>query len=88
MTDKSNELALCIINDGSSYEHRLHVARREQRLQPVPWVLVCTDAARKYAREFHTQSHWSTVFTPEDILLCAAELANYYAEHIKEIDGG
>ena len=96
-TTESHELALCIINDGDgsqcgfSYNERCRFGERFTALTGVS----CTNAglsvdmakraARWYVREFGAPDDMGKIFTARDILLAALEVADYYAEHVKEL---
>lgn len=93
MTDTSHELALCIINDntadyGTTYNQRLAIARQPRvTAQAMGWSSNARVAAARYVKKFGAKGDTAeTVFTAADILLCAAELAEYYATHIAEIE--
>jgi hypothetical protein len=80
---QGRELALTIINTGEGYEDRCAIARvtRMPRLQATNWLSVAHRGARRYEREFP-----GAKFSAVDILACAAELADYYAQHVAETD--
>ncbi len=87
MTTASHELAITIINEGKNYDDRLKVARYVRAtFAATCWTRIAVDGARAYEREFGALDDYGKVFTTEDILLCAVELAEYYAQHIKESD--
>jgi hypothetical protein len=74
-------IKLAVINDGNgdicghSYKSRLTTARMEYGLSQCKlWTDMVFNAARK----------WEPEMSMADRLRCAAELAEYYAEHIKE----
>jgi hypothetical protein len=85
MTIGSHELALTIINDGKGYEERCDIARgTSPSYKAYRWLRVAQAGAVAYQREFGSPG--TPCFTGEDILLAAAELFEYYAEHIAECD--
>lgn len=87
MTIASHELALCIIHTGEGYRERCDAARtaaRSPTLGSLRFGGIARDGARKYEKEFGTPG--DTIFTAEDILAAAAELAEYYAQHVAETD--
>jgi hypothetical protein len=96
MTDSigGHELALTIINDGAGYARRCSLARQATakehgrgamaQLNAIAWVSVATDGARAYERQFG--SYGASCFTAQDILAAAIELADYYAQHVAEMD--
>ena len=91
MTTESHELALTIINDGEGYKKRCTIAfdARARKsagrasLTAFRWYNVASEGAAEYERQFGTPTT-ASCFTAEDILLAAAELAEYYDNHIKE----
>jgi hypothetical protein len=89
MTTGSHELALTIINDGDGYTERKHLAEYPQdrgaqvRYVAQQWLHVASDGAKAYDKAFGTPN--TSSFTVEDILLAAIELADYYAQHVKEL---
>ena len=91
MTTASNHLALCIINDGngdygSKYDERVALAQTKNATSAaLQWAFFANHAAFKYKKQFGSPDEQGMVFTDIDILLCAAEVAEYYAEHIKEL---
>lgn len=87
MSAESHELALTAINEGSDYQKRLEIARRDQTIQTVLWAGYATHAARGYMKDHGTPGDAiSSVFSTVDMLLAAAELAEYYEQHIQEVD--
>lgn len=93
MTTAGHELALCIINDnnhdyGTDYEMRCAIARQNRAVMRAhAWLSNARTAAYRYTKVFGTTGDkLEDIFTDEDILSCAAEIASYYANHIKEID--
>ncbi|KKM74801.1 hypothetical protein LCGC14_1396640 [marine sediment metagenome] len=93
MTHRSHELALCIINDsgdgpgpryGTSYRTRAGMGRKSD---PGPWLTVALVGAEAYNRKYGTPGdHYSSMFPASDLLLAAAELAEYYTNHAAECD--
>jgi len=91
MTIGSHELALTIINDGEGYEKRCAIARHGRTSKSAGrasftafrWYNVANEGAIKYERQFGTPTT-ASCFTAADILLAAAELAEYYDTHIKK----
>ena len=79
--NRAAELALCEINNGARYAQRREIARMPARNAAVNMARVACMAAREYERDFAADP-----FTAEEILLCAAELAEYYARHNAESD--
>lgn len=94
MSVESHELALTIINDGkgefgSSYQERLATEKKHKLVKSRAWLNVAEKAARKYVGKFcENETKWWTVFSNADVLSCAGELAEYYSEHLKEINSG
>lgn len=95
MTTESHELALCIINDGDgsqcgySYMERTLAAARgteHARVTAGQWVDMAKRMVRWYEREFGGPDDEGRIFSATDILLAAIEVAEYYQEHVKEID--
>jgi len=93
MSVKSAELALTITNAGKGYARRLGLARTardqatnagSQRMTAEAWTRVASDGARAWERQFGCYA--ASYFTALDILQAAAELAEYYAGHLAEID--
>ena len=83
--DCESEIALCVKNDnasdyGSTYRQRCEWARLSARDQSRLWLQNARDCAHALERME------SGPFTATEILLAAAELAAYYAEHVKEMD--
>jgi hypothetical protein len=85
MTIASHELALYEINTGKRYDRRCSAARMHWRLGPAEFTAIAKEAAREYIIEFCDPDSRETVFTTEDVLACAAELAEYYARHVAEM---
>jgi hypothetical protein len=82
MTIASHELALCVINTGEGYPHRCETARLVSRHgRAVEWARIANAGAYAYERE---HGAGGPIFTIEDVLACAAELAEYYERHVKE----
>ena len=87
MTEESKELALYAINCSENYGKRCNIARMASHEQTYQWQAYAITIARRYVREFGTTNdRWDTVFTVEDVLATAAELADYYARHVAEMD--
>lgn len=86
MTTASHELALWVINTGEGYGDRCAAARQvtHPSYKAYRFKRFASDGASAYEREFGTPGEH--VFTAEDILLAAAELAEYYARHVAEAD--
>ncbi len=87
MTTESHELALALINentDAFSYKERLGLARRSPWVNVSGWAFMLQRYAKWYEGEYDERP--GGVFSPVDVLLAAAEVAEYYAEHIKEVD--
>lgn len=86
----AHELALTIINDGTGYKERCNIARdlyerptaAGTQNAATMWVSVATRGARAYEKDFGSPG--ASSFTVTDILEAAAELAEYYEQHIKE----
>ncbi len=77
---KRNDLSLCIINDGKTYQLRLAIAQgRIEPLKAQQWVRYTGDMARAHTNQF------KEAFSAADILAVAAEMEEYYADHIKEL---
>lgn len=92
MTLASDELALTVTSsDGAGYPRHVALARMavserpgDARIAAGGWVRVAVDAARAWERQFGTmaENHFSTA----DILRAAAEIADYYAKHLAELE--
>lgn len=86
MTTASHELALCLINENTDrfpYQRRVDAARKNRVGQLNSFCLMADHFARHYEREY---GDGTELFTAEDILLAAAEVAEYYARHVAEMD--
>lgn len=81
MSPASHELALTIINTGEGYEERCQLARQDSPI--LLWLPIVAQAAVAYDREFRSKQ---PIFTPGDVRECAQELAEYYKEHVAELD--
>ena len=89
MTIGSHELALTVINDEEGYEKRCAIARHGRASKSAGrasftafrWYNVANEGAIKYERRFGTPAT-ASCFTAADILLAAAELAEYYEQTI------
>lgn len=77
---RRNDLALTIINTGEGYKERCDAAR----MSAGNGALVFTSIARQAARTYEKAS--DCVFTTADILAVANEIAEYYADHVKEME--
>lgn len=80
----SSALALYIINTGELYERNCTAARlasRKARAQM--FVCIACDGAERYERDFGDGNR--RPFGDADVLMCAAELAEYYAQHVAEM---
>jgi hypothetical protein len=84
MTIASHELALVEINNGKRYDERCNAARSHAKRAASSFVEFARLAAREYEKEFGSRD--ASIFTAEDILLCAIELEAYYRQHVAEID--
>lgn len=85
MTTASHELALWVINTGKGYDRRCHAARQANPTYAAHlFANFAMDGARLYEKEFGTPGE--RIFAAEDMLLAAAELAEYYARHVAETD--
>lgn len=89
----AHDLALTIINDGAGYANRCDLARKirvaannpaYQRIFAAEWLQVAAKGAQIYERQFGSPN--TAIFSAEDILSAALELAEYYAQHIAESD--
>lgn len=85
MTTESHELALTEINNGDRYDIQCSAARMSPSAAAGTFHSIASAAAREYEHEF-PPSEGGRLLTAEDILLAAAELAEYYANHIRETD--
>ena len=91
MTTESHKLALSLINENTeafSYKARLELARRSPWITVSGWAFMLQRYANR-AEEWYEQKFDERpggVFSPVDVLLAAAEVAEYYAEHVKEVD--
>ena len=73
-----NELALCIVNEGSDYQARLTIARLNSSLSRFGrWSMRVEIEARDQRLQF------GTTFTVEQMAQAVVELEAYYKEHIK-----
>lgn len=78
MTQKSDDLALCIINTGEGYKDRCEAARR-------PAHIACMNFFGITARAAVYSQNSDEPLSAAEILDAAAQVAAYYAEHIKEL---
>ena len=82
------DLTETIINDGSTYNHRLVYARNEANKSyksiytAGDWLHLVGMAASKYERQFQPDEK----FTVQDLLETALHLSAYYAQHLAEFD--
>lgn len=91
-TPASRHLALCIINDGNggygtTYRHRCDITRAKSTpgILAERWARTAATGARALERLF-PPAEGGQSYSAADILLAAAELCDYYAQHVKEID--
>ena len=88
MTDQSKELALCLINENSEdfpYKARLTIAKREAPDSASAHISVMEWAKLLYNYAMWCQAQYDEedkVFSSVDVLLAAAEVSEYYANHI------
>ena len=86
-----SELALTIINEGSTYRARCDLARLAaadlsagiQRHIAQEWLHRTAEAARKYDAQFRPGEPG---YMAREILAAALEIADYYAQHITEME--
>ena len=83
MTIASHELALYEINTGSRYNRRCRIIGYPPRHAAGCMLDIVNAAARDYQRDFGTPG--TAIFSATDLLECAVELLEYYAEHVAEI---
>ena len=86
MTEQSRELALCLINENTEkfpYSERKALGESGLCLVNRPTMRWAGMAAR-YANHYEKQYDAGYLFTAEDILSAAADLAEYYETSAKE----
>lgn len=91
----ARELATYIVNDSHLYSGqtqasinnlRRKIARGTYDAEKalVLWFHLATNGAEQYFREFNMSGHWYTYFPTIVRKLCAAELAVYYEEALRD----
>lgn len=92
------ELTLYATNDSQTY-HRstlptVENLRRKMKRgtydparAPRAWEYVAEFAARRYAQEFARPAEWCIIFTAATRRAVALELAEYYTDHLPEMEG-
>ena len=95
-TVESHELALYIINSDTKalpYAERVNLARMSEKWRDrVPahttlqWAGIAKRAATRYEREFGARDDVGKIFSAQDVLLAAAEVADYYERHVQEME--
>ena len=93
MEPTSSELALCLINDNTEafpYERRLDIAREmrdphHREISARQWANELALYADEYELNYGEPIEGGVIFSTADVLLAAAEVAEYYAEHDKEM---
>lgn len=86
-THRVNDLLMTIVNDGSTYQTRVKIARMATkpntfRYASWRWIDLVAYSALKYERQFQPEEK----FTTEELLETALCLAAYYREHLAEME--
>lgn len=81
------DLALCIINDGATYPKRLELARQERDGTELGYRIAAQWGRLVHLEAMKHHRYFDTPATASDALRAAVELRDYYADHIKEVDG-
>lgn len=82
MTAASEDLFSYIVNSNTSrlpYRERVNLAKLNGQLA-VTWAYIASAGAREYRKDYGSTR--DNLFNSADVLLTAAKLAQYYAEHV------
>ncbi len=88
MTAESHELALCLINENTGrfpYQERVELGKCwKTKTAAKAWAHIVTEYAHWYAEQYDEIAE-APIFSTIDILLAAADVAEYYRQHVQEI---